>query len=111
MHCRNSYPEQCERERTFCVIRLVISSTFTEFRVGHQRRDRQDARPHRAGHAALDHRRGDRMSCELYFAAMQRCAIRSIETARGLLATACPQPAEADIRLLDGNSRFDPTRT
>ena len=51
------------------------------------------------------------MSCELYFAAMRRCAIRSIETARSLLATACPQPAEADIRLLDVNSRFDPTRT
>jgi hypothetical protein len=24
---------------------------------------------------------------------------------------ACPQPAEADIRPLDGNSRFDPTET
>ena len=28
--------------------------------------------------------------------------------AHSLMPTACPQPAEADIRPLDGNSRFDP---
>jgi hypothetical protein len=29
----------------------------------------------------------------------------------GDAAVACPQPAEAAIRLLDGNSRFDPKRS
>jgi hypothetical protein len=30
------------------------------------------------------------------------------EFTSGWDATACPQPAEAEIRPLDGNSRFDP---
>jgi hypothetical protein len=43
--------------------------TGEQVRAGNQRRDRQDARPHRAAHAARPRRRGDRISTD--FAAMR----------------------------------------
>ena len=53
-----SHPQGCEA-------RGPAGGAGVEVRAGHQCRDSQDARPHRAGYAARERRRGDRIAVQL----------------------------------------------